>query len=1210
MLKALELVGFKSFADRTRFEFPAGITVVVGPNGSGKSNIVDAIKWVLGEQSAKSLRGKDMADVIFKGAGGSAGRKPSNSAEATLIIDNETRLIDYDADEIHVSRRVFRSGEGEYLINGEACRLKDIRNLFRGTGVGTDAYSLIEQGKVDRMLQASAKDRRAIFEEAAGISRFKAKKVEAQRRLARVDQNLLRLSDIVEEVGNRYRSVKAQASKASRYKEYSERLKQLRTFTGMVDWREISEKLANVVAEIAGLETETAAANQLIEQSEKLVAEDEAALAASAEESLRLERSQSALREKIAALESSNHHQRTRSAELELQQQQLQQQFQENRERLSELQKKLQVSQKELLQAELDYQDAVEKSTAIEAENSTALVQLSAVRDEHTQALQQREEKNQSIQQLTALVRTDEGELKNISGFFEKQQAQLASLESDIAKIKQELAELEREQLRIANEAETNDSALAESRGRLKQARRELDSCLSQIAARKSEHNGLLQRSEVIQELEQKLDGVQAGVKQVLALAADDSETPYGEVHGLVADLVQVNVQHAPLVDVLLGDLTQYVVVSGDSLITAIASGKYPLQGRVGFLNLDHRLPAPTRVDLSGLPGVIGRADKLVKVADRYAPLIECLLGHTWVVKSAADVIWIRNDRHEPIRLATLDGDLFEANGTVLVGPRSAPLGLVSRRSELRSLKSQIVTLESELKSLAEDEQRLSAEVDKYQQESEQLFSKQTSLAALLADQRVMTKTARQRGEDLDNSLQRLQQEHHATSQSQATLKTSLSRHSTQLESVTVIIADLVSLISERSASLSRLQKDVEQGSQQLNELKIEVAKKEQQVSGLEDQVRQLETVVSERSASQQQLQAEWQAGTERRESIQQAILTATSELAELYLNKDQVAEVYRSLVQQRDLLAERVRNARETLRTQQTAVKRFQSRKHDIELSTSQLVHQRDSIAERMLEDYGIDLANLAIQPESQVDGLELSDDREAIHTEINDLRRKINNIGAVNTDALAELEDLEQRYTSLDNQYQDLVHAKETLDKIIVRINADSRRLFAETLEAIRQNFQVLYRRTFGGGNADIILEEGVDILDAGIEIIATPPGKPQFNNSLLSGGEKALTAVSLLLAIFQFRPSPFCVLDEVDAPFDEANIGRFVDVLRSFLGWTKFVIVSHSKKTMTAANTLHGVTMEESGVSTRVSVRFEDVSEDGHINRASRANSDDAA
>src|SRR6476660_7460287 len=316
MLKALELFGFKSFADKTRFEFPAGITVVVGPNGSGKSNIVDAIKWVLGEQSAKSLRGKDMADVIFKGSG-TSGRKPMNTAEATLVLDNADKRLPIDAPEVHVTRRVYRSGEGEYLINRQPARLKDIRDLFRGTGAGADAYSLIEQGKVDKLLQASAKDRRAIFEEAAGISRFKAKKVEAQRRLERVDQNLLRLSDIVEEVENRLKTVRAQAGKARRYREYSERLQQLRTQIALVDWRRLSDQLAAIEGELAAVHEQTEATDFEAQHLEARQLELETAVLAASEELRNCENQTALGRQQIAGQNTTIDHERQRSAELQ-----------------------------------------------------------------------------------------------------------------------------------------------------------------------------------------------------------------------------------------------------------------------------------------------------------------------------------------------------------------------------------------------------------------------------------------------------------------------------------------------------------------------------------------------------------------------------------------------------------------------------------------------------------------------------------------------------------------------------------------------------------------------------------------------------------------------------------------------------------------------------------------------------------------------------
>ena len=382
MLKALELYGFKSFADKTRFEFPQGITVVVGPNGSGKSNIVDAMKWVLGEQSAKGLRGKDMADVIFKGSGGPSGRKPLNSAEATLVLDNEDGRFELDATEIHVTRRVYRSGEGEYLINGDACRLKDIRNLFRGTGAGTDAYSLIEQGKVDRLLQASPKDRRAIFEEAAGVSRFKAKKVETQRRLARVDQNMLRLSDIVEEVESRLRAVRAQASKAVRYREYTERLQELRTYVGMTDWRRLSERLDTLEGEQAEFTEALGTSTEQVEQVERSLKTLDEQLAELAERAVNDDSILSSFRLGIAEQDSKLQLHRTRAQELSEQVAPLQRQLIQQRVRLGEIQNQLAEQDQKLVDAELIFRESADEGAQLESRLKSASDELSASRQQ------------------------------------------------------------------------------------------------------------------------------------------------------------------------------------------------------------------------------------------------------------------------------------------------------------------------------------------------------------------------------------------------------------------------------------------------------------------------------------------------------------------------------------------------------------------------------------------------------------------------------------------------------------------------------------------------------------------------------------------------------------------------------------------------------------------------------------------------------------
>ena len=400
MLKALELSGFKSFAEKTRFEFPAGITVVVGPNGSGKSNIVDAIKWVLGEQSAKSLRGKDMSDVIFKGSGGPDGRRPANAAQATIVLENENRQFEFDADEVHVSRRVYRSGETEYLINGQASRLKDIRNIFRGTGVGTDAYSLIEQGKVERLLQTNAKDRRAIFEEAAGISRFKAKKVEAQRRLARVEANLIRLADIVDEVGSRYRSVKAQASKAARYKEYSDRLKDLRTFVGMKDWRDYSEKMNAANEQTTGFTQEIQTLNQGIESQSALVKDSEGTLEKIVTDFEAKQESSTKIREQLAQAQSQLELNEARIADLGSRKQQLDDQHARSEKASSELTTLIEKTAKELEEAEIKFSDA-----------STALAELESQQTEVDQQLLSLRSSNETRQTEYSSLMTMIGEI-------------------------------------------------------------------------------------------------------------------------------------------------------------------------------------------------------------------------------------------------------------------------------------------------------------------------------------------------------------------------------------------------------------------------------------------------------------------------------------------------------------------------------------------------------------------------------------------------------------------------------------------------------------------------------------------------------------------------------------------------------------------------------------------------------------------------------
>lgn len=1212
MLKALELSGFKSFADKTRFEFPPGITVVVGPNGSGKSNIVDGIKWVLGEQSAKSLRGKDMSDVIFKGSGGDSGRRAANAATATIILDNADKRFAFDADEVHVSRRVYRSGESEYLINGEASRLKDIKELFRGTGVGTDAYSLIEQGKVERMLSTNAKDRRAIFEEAAGISRFKAKKVDAQRRLARVDGNLIRLADIVEEVGSRYRSVKAQASKAARYKEYSDRLQQLRTQVGAKDWHQFNEKLSAISVELAEHQSTADRLVDSIKSLETKNKEVEGELESVSQRLVEHQQQSTTVREAIARAESSLELNQSRLADIESRNTQIHEQIQRAEKRVVESRERIENAERESETAELNFRESSDHLKELESQLGSIDQQLASLATTSEQKRLHQNELATIVSQLGRAVSSADTQIQNLAETRSRLSGTKASLLEKLQKAESDLADAEAEIQNLQRVAESKNSALADSRKQLEDVKTQLDGRRQRMTELTRQHAGMTQRAEVIEELEKSLEGINAGAKELLK-KAKKPVGPMTDVVGLVADLVSVNVQHAALVDVALGDLAQFVLVRGEKLINEIAADKVKLDGRVGLIQLDSppSMGTDPNVNLNGVSGVIGRADRLVQVRPEYVAFIRNLLGGTWVVKTLGVALHLHqnHDSANRVRFVSLDGEVVEADGSVVVGPKSTASGLVSRRSELRALHreiaklgEEIATCEEQLQNLVKSERELSELVDAQLNEN-------SELAAQLNEQNTKSKQAKSIQAETQKQIQTLESEWNTVDQKHEQVANQFQRDRDLLASNELMIAELLGILQSNDSQTGDLSKEKSSIEESMTSAKVKLAKAEQILEGVQARVTQFRSEYEEQIQHHQQLIEQTDSDQSVAKQAHEEIKAANETLSKLQLDKQTIDDDLEKINQQRtDLEADR-RSLSTDLRGQQDQLRLAKDKIHESELRTEQLNAQRQQLAERMLEDYGIDIANLSSDSQSLSE--EAVAAREEVDAEINDLRKKLASIGSVNLDSLKELEDLESRYLSMDAQYQDLVQAKDTLEKIIVRIDADSRKLFVETLEAIRTNFQKLFRQTFGGGKADIVLEPDVDPLEAGVDIIATPPGKPEFNNSLLSGGEKALTAVSLLMAIFQFRPSPFCVLDEVDAPFDEANIGRFIDVLKSFLGWTKFVIVTHSKKTMTAATTLYGITMQESGVSKRVSVRFEDVSEDGHISdEAINRNEDDAA
>jgi len=1193
MLKALELVGFKSFADRTRFEFPRGITVIVGPNGSGKSNIVDSIKWALGEQSVKSLRGKEMADVIFNGSGS---RRGLNSAEITLTFDNSAHLFSMDTPEVHITRRVYRSGEGEYLINRQPCRLRDIRDLLAGTGLGTQAYSVIEQGKVDVLLQSSPRDRRMIFEEAAGISRFKAKKVEALRRLERVQQNLLRLSDIVDEVESRLRSIRAQAGKARRYKEYTDRLQELRTQAALVDWRRLSERLAGFEGRLRSIGDARDSAAASAEAGQSRLVELEVQFDEVVEGLRQTEAQIAAHRERIAAQEAAIEHERARTRDLEQEVARQQKQLVGSSVRDGALQQQSQEVVRAVQAAEERHRQIARSVAEGERELSTIMASVDRLRGEDEQRRAAYVEQMRAVAALGNDISALEGQAAAIAAARQRNLQRLAELDRQRDGLAGDLEQLRQQQDELAAEADRQQQRLADAQARLAEHQQQLVDRQHELAELRQRRTGIAERAAVLEELQRRHEGLGAGVREVLEQAQKDPEGPYNGVCGLVADLLNVSVEVAPLIDVALGQAAQYLVAMADRKLLEHLRDQSPrFAGRVGFVWLDGDAsgPAGAAVDLEGRTGVLGRADRFVETSPRFRPLAERLLGQTWIVEKLVHAYPLSESAGARQSYVTLAGELLAADGTLVVGPRQATTGLISRRSQLRALHGQLEELDAALERGQASASRLQEEITAQHQQVETIAAEHRQAVDRSSDHRLKITAAEERRAQLDKQHAGLESEVRAAAVQHDTVSQRLAEAHDRRQQCDAQLARIEDELARLKEQIDRAEAERQGQGRSAIDAKVELAKSEERLRNLQGRVRQCEESRQECRRAMADSREQLAQCTRRIDAARWNILRAESEIAELYLCKEDYARQTVALIQRRELTQRQRGELSAEVQATRARIHTLEEQIHAADLQTSQVQHERNSLAARIREDYGVELAELdhRVAEEDQ-------QQRESVQQEIDELRRKINHLGNVNLEALEELEQLEGRYQTLSDQFKDLTSAKASLERIIEKINIDSRRLFAETLQTVRGHFQTLFRDLFGGGHADIVLEEGVDILESGIEILARPPGKEPRSISLLSGGEKTLTCVAMLLAIFRSRPSPFCVLDEVDAALDEANIDRFTKVLEDFLTWTQFVIVTHSKRTMTCASTLYGVTMQESGISKQVSVRFEDISDDGEI------------
>lgn len=1249
MLKSLEMFGFKSFADRMKFDFAPGVTCVVGPNGSGKSNVVDAIKWILGDQSPKSLRGKEMTDVIFNG---SANRKPAGLAEALLTFDNSKRVLGLDADEVVIGRRIYRSGEAEYLINRIPARLKDIKELFLGTGAGTAAYSIIEQGRVDQLLQASAVNRRVVFEEAAGVSRFKAKKIDAQRKLERVAQNLLRLTDIVKEVEQQLNSTRSQASKAAKYRELSQELRTLRIGSAADDYRDLSAQLVEIERQRGEMQARIDELNREAQDCESQQRNADSQLA-EAEDRLRAsERREAENREAIAGYEATVKHQLARKQELEGEYARLQKQQ-------TELAVRAQQVAGELEQTVVDLQtfaaEFERRKGALGGAEETARELADRVSRDRDLLERQRQRLMESVRQgsiINSRVTTLQSRIDAARTAHQSVMQRIGRLDRDIATVERSAAS----RTAAAQEELDRQTAQRERLAGVQARRTELLGCQSaaqQNLAELREQRGAVQaRRTLLDELERRQEGLGVGVKEILELAQKGDGKPWNHVLGHVGDLLEVDIENAALLEVALGNRAQLIVLDdGDPLIDFLNEGKCRISGRVGFLAVPQgprresedlaardagRLPIPSRrPDLSGRPGVVSRADRLVRSASGIHRLSERLLEDTWIVSTLDAALQLAATTGDQCRFVTLQGELLEANGTLFVGSLRSETALVSRKGELRGIKNELLRLDRRI----EDEEAACRESQEQMQEAVSA-EQQLQFELDVCSHRVSELKSEAGAAELD--LERLRRDWSDADAERSKMEEELEHLQPEVEDVRSEMARLEVEQKELQTSICGLEQSIaenETRQQRLHTLhateQLDLAKYEERLLNLQNARTRLDQERFQRDLHHEEAERRFQLLAGKRDQIELELLNTNAVLAELAGQRETLSvevaglQVERERARrQRGELSERELQARHRLRE-------LKDRHHALEMKTSEVRHQLTSVADRLRDEFQIELADVVASGASArqavlearqstkegelepvraeaagLDALSQATNSETaqqatqdeirgqIEEQINRLRRKLKQIGQVNTDSLKELDDLETRFARLSGQLQDLMEAKNTLEEIIRRINSESKRMFLESFAQIRQNFQELFRKLFGGGEGDVILENSEDVLECGIDIVARPPGKELRSISLLSGGEKTMTAVALLLAIFKSKPSPYCILDEVDAALDDGNVGRYLGVIKEFQQWTQFIIVSHRKQTMAGADVLYGVTMEEAGVSKRMSVRFEDVSEDGHF------------
>jgi chromosome segregation protein len=1203
-LQSLELFGFKSFADKTIFNFHDGITAIVGPNGCGKSNVLDAVRWALGEQSAKSLRGDEMADVIFNG---SDTRKPVGFAEVSLTFTDCAKELAVDWHDVRVTRRVYRDGNSEYFLNKTSCRLRDIQNLFADTGIARAAYSMMEQGKIDMVLSSRPEDRRAVFEEAAGITKYKAQKREALRKLEATEANLLRIGDVIKEVKRQIGSLQRQAGKARRYQAVHADLRVLETHHSRRQLDSLQTELARCHAEIARLGESEQAIRSKIDSSENQIAEQRRALE-------KIDTQIADGRSELQRLQSqiSTHHN----------------QIQFNRQRAEELTELIERSRKDVAAAEAKraQQDKeLEDANTLIKKTSQFLQAKEAERADLTELISKlRAERNACDSKLEALrslgSKSDErvAELEDeISGLAIRRDATEETrrdLDAAISKARAARDKIQKELAKVRAAAETGQKNLEllktksqasektfhEQQQRLAKTEKNLTEIERSLAEKES-------RLEILHQLNEEGEGLAQGSQSVLKGLDNPSRVQPALAGALVSNL-DVDPEFIPAIEAALGRNLQAIVLKDAQLapeIIATLKEKKIGQAALVLPGLSNSSPAT----LAAPPKeAIAWAQEKTKAPDSLAPVVARLLHNVAIFRDLDGALSFKKHGGD-FAVATLAGEFISAEGIVFGGSRDvAADSLLERKARMSVLSAECAEIRSRHDELLQKRDDANAMLEKAAGEFEEA-------------RRQYESSGREQS-TCDNRIFFLEQESQESEQKIDQLRSEQTVLAQQIQTADERIAKLEKeLSSERSGLEARQDQQLElqgarenaakreeEATEKLNELRLALATERERYENLVAQRQPMTAREAELAETIAARQAEI-ANFEKRLAAQ----SQESKRAEAAIEKQkaQCAELETTVTALTDQRAEHLRAMNEVesdLRASRNSLNELHDLRSKQQVRESQLQMQSDNLVEHISRRYQLDLrefvpdqvafektlrAQLKRNEKPEEGALASPASQELAPPEVErviaDLTRQLDNIGPVNLDAVHEYDELDERYKFLEGQNSDLTNSRRELLDVIAQINSTTRKLFAETFAQVRVNFREMFAELFGGGRADLSLLDESDPLNCGIEISAKPPGKQLQSVSLLSGGERAMTAVALLFAIYMVRPSPFCILDEVDAPLDEGNINRFIRVLERFVQQSQFVIMTHNKRTIAKADVLYGVTMQERGVSKLVGMKL---------------------